>query len=156
MHRFSGDHSGEDQDGPHGEVDSAGNDHIRHSDTEDGQDRGILNDLTLIGPTGKGGRRQSAEDYINEEQYQQNLERLDLEDSRDPADAPALLIRAGRGHRGLAAQFGYRGSDGATACGVCGGVLAGGVLSAHGLAPFFESRAPVIAPTSSSTVVSLA
>src|SRR6266571_9519149 len=130
-HRLIGDDAAEDQDAAYREVDAAGDDDEGHADTQDRQDRGALHDPADVEHGGEAAGLEDREDHDDHGEHEDDLQRLQPGQPREPAGR--LLFarrRVGRGGRRHGRLLGH---------------------------DWFSCvTAPVIAPTSSSIVVSLA
>ncbi len=127
LHRLGGDDGGDDEDRADRQVDAGGDDDERHPDGEHRPDRHVLRDVGDVAGREERGRRQRAEDGDDDDEHPEDPDRLHRLDALEEA------VVAGGGLDGL-----RRGRGGGHA------------------APSFLSRAPVMAPTSSSTEVSAA
>src|ERR1700722_5163634 len=130
-HRLIGDDAAEDQDAAHREVDAAGNDDEGHANAQDRQDGGVLHDPADVEHRQEAARLHDRENHDDHGEQDDDPQRLQPGQPREPAGrcffARRHLSRGGRRH---------------------------GALCGHDWVSCVT--APVIAPTSSSIVVSFA
>src|ERR1022692_859109 len=130
-HRLVGDDAAEDQDAAHRQVDAAGNDDEGHADTQNRQDGGVLHDPADVEHREESAGLEDREDDDDHGEHDDDLQRLQPGQPCEPAGrcffARPRIGRPGRRH---------------------------GALCGHDW--FSCVTAPVMAPTNSSIVVSLA
>src|SRR6266704_1587923 len=130
-HHLVGDDPAENQDAAYRQVDAAGDDHEGHPDAEDRQDGGVLHDPADVEHGQEAAGLEDREDDDDHGQHDDDLQRLQPAEPRQPAGRFLFARR----------RFGRRGRR-------------RGGLPGHDW--FSCVTAPVMAPTSSSIVVSFA